>query len=174
MASKKPVVTFKASRDGGAKSYNVIKTFNAIYPQLRWVKFREIRGMTNEEYAAALKESAFYLHLDEISSWGTAPIEAFLCKTLVAGWDGVGGREYMNSDNSWLAPNGDIFGAAVALGDLVEAWIRKDIKDECWQSMRAATEIYTRKAERDSVIRAHTEYREERIKEVQSFIDGMS
>lgn len=170
MASKKPVVCFKRSRDG-IKGYNVIKTFIALYPQLRFVSFKEIVDMTNEEYAEALKDSAFYLHMDEISSWGTAPIEAFRCKTLVAGWDGVGGREYMNKDNCWLAPNGDIFSLAIALGNMIEAWLLDDISKKMWKSMEAATLMYSKDAEKDSILKAHNEYREERIEEISSVIE---
>lgn len=165
MASKKPIICFKNSRDG-IKGYNVIKTFISLYPQLRFVSFKEIAGMTNEDYAIALKEAAFYLHLDEISSWGTAPIEAFMCKTLVAGWDGVGGREYMNKDNCWLAPNGDIFSLAVSIGNMIEAWLLDDVTKKTWKAMEAATMMYSNEAERDSILKAHNEYREERIAEI--------
>jgi len=135
MTDKKLQVAFIPSRDGGLKSYNVIKTFYALFPHFRFVQFAEIRGLPKEEYAKLLRESAFYVHFDEFSSWGTAPIEAFLSKTLVAGWDGVGGREYMNTNNMWVVPNGDILRLALAMGNMIEAYIMNEIKPETWEAM---------------------------------------
>jgi len=170
MTDKKLQISFIPSRDGGLKSYNVIKTFYALFPHLRFIQFKEIKGLSREDYASALRESAFYAHFDEFSSWGTAPIEAWLSKCLLVGWDGVGGREYMSGDNSWLAPNGDIFRVALVMGKMVEAYIMNDIPQKIWDSMEAATMLYSPEAEKDSIIRVHNEYREDRIKELEHLI----
>ena len=159
-------VAFIPSRDGGTKAHNVIKTFHALHPHLRAVSFVEARGLPRDDYAALLRESAFYLHVDEASSWGTAPIEAFLSHCLVAGWDGVGGREFLSDHNAWLADNGDIMGLARALGRLVEAYLHGSIAPSVWEQMQAATRRYTLEAERDSVLQAHLELRQERLAEL--------
>jgi hypothetical protein len=167
MTDKKMQVAFIPSRDGGTKSYNVIKTFYALYPHFKFVQFAEIKGLPRDDYASLLRESAFFVHFDEYSSWGTAPIEAFLSKTLVAGWDGVGGREYMTTDNMWIVPNGDILRLAMAMGNMIEAFMTDDIKEDTWKHMATACENYSMESEKDSIITAHSEYREERLVEIQ-------
>jgi hypothetical protein len=171
MVDKKLQVAFIPSRDGGTKSYNVIKTFYALFPHFRFVQFAEVRGLAKDDYAKLLRESAFFVHFDEISSWGTAPIEAFLSKTLVAGWDGVGGREYMTTDNMWIVPNGDILRLAMAIGNMVETFTMDDIRPEMWMAMENACTNYSEESERDSIITAHNEYRQERIAEIQGLRD---
>jgi hypothetical protein len=168
LEDKKPVVSFVNNRDP-MKAHNVIKTFYAIFPHFRWIQFNELKDLSNEDYSAAIRESAFYIHFDEVSSWGTAPIEAYLSKTLVAGWDGVGGKEYMTNDNIWLAPNGDIFRLAIAIGQMIETWLLGEVKDETWSAMEKATLMYTKEEEKDSIVKAHTEYRDERMEEIERF-----
>lgn len=169
---KKLQVAFIPSRfDNGTKSANVIKTFFSLYPFLRFIEFKQVGGMTNEQYAELLRESAFYVHFDEYSSWGTAPIEAYLSKCLVAGWDGFGGREYMNPDNTWVVPNGDILRLAMAIGNMIETYLMDDVKDKTYQEMEAATMLYTREAEKDSILKTHNEYREERVKELEKYLE---
>jgi len=166
MTDKKMQVAFIPSRDGGLKSYNVIKTFYAMFPHFRFIQFAEVRNLPRDDYARLLRESAFFIHFDEFSSWGTAPIEAFLSKTLVAGWDGFGGREYMNTDNMWVVPNGDILRLAMALGNMIETFMMDDIRPETWTAMETACENYSETSEKDSIIRTHNEYRQERIEEI--------
>lgn len=171
LSGKKLEVAFIPSRDGGTKSYNVIKTFFALFPYFKFIKFREVKGLSKEEYAQTLRECAFYVHFDEYSSWGTAPIEAYLSKCLVAGWDGVGGREYMNTKNTWLVPNGDIMRLALAIGNMVETYIMHDITEERYQEMENATLNYSLDSEKDSIIRAHNEYRDERVSELKQMAE---
>jgi hypothetical protein len=166
MTDKKMQVAFIPSRGDGQKAHNVIKTFYALFPHFKFVQFAEIRGLAKDDYAQLLRESAFFAHFDEYSSWGTAPIEAYLSKTLVAGWDGVGGREYMNTDNMWIVPNGDILRLAMALGNMVETYMTDEIRPETWEAMEVATVNYSAESEKDSIVTAHNEYRDERLIEI--------
>jgi len=167
MTDKKMQVAFIPSRDGGTKAHNVIKTFYALFPHFRFIQFAEIKDLSKDEYAKLIRDSSFFCHFDEYSSWGTAPIEAFLSKTLVAGWDGVGGREYMNTKNCWVVPNGDILRLAMALGNLIETSMTDGITDENWEAMAIACENYSKESEKDSIIQAHNEYRDERLIDIE-------
>jgi hypothetical protein len=101
---------------------------------------------------------------------GTAPIEAFLSDTLVAGWDGVGGREYMSPDNMWIVPNGDVIRLAMAIGNMVESYILDNVDPKIYESMKAATQLYTKETEKDSIIETHNGWRNERIEEMNRLI----
>jgi hypothetical protein len=182
---KLPIVAFYPSRDGGMKSSNVIKTFYLLFPHFKWIQFRQMGGLETEDYAKALRNAVFYAHFDEYSSWGTAPIEAWRSGCLVAGWDGVGGTEYMRPvnlglkdgdeqrGNTWLAPNGDIVKAALIIGNMIEQWTTGDIDPRIVRNAMIACENYTVEAERDSILQAHNEYRDERIYELTKFIEHM-
>jgi len=174
MTDKKMQVAFIPSRDGGMKAYNVIKTFYAMFPHFRFIQFAEVKGLPRDDYAQLLRESAFFVHFDEVSSWGTAPIEAFLSKTLVAGWDGVGGREYMTTDNMWIVPNGDIIRLAMAIGNMIETFMTDEIGEEKYSAMEAACINYSAESELDSIITTHNEYRSERIVEIEKLREMVS
>jgi hypothetical protein len=170
LEQKKLQVAFVPSRDGGTKAYNVIKTVYALFPHLRFIRFFEMKGLGKEDYAQVLRESAFYVQFDEYTSWGTAPLEAFLAKCIVAGWDGVGGREYMNTDNMWIVPNGDILRLALAIGNMIETYMMDEIPEKTYEEMEKATLLYTRETERDSIITAHNEWRAERVRDIERLI----
>lgn len=171
MINKKMQIAFIPSRDGGMKAYNIIKTFYALFPYYRFIRFVEVKGMSRDDYAKVLRESAFYVHFDEHSSWGTAPLEAFLSKCLVAGWDGVGGREYMNTDNMWIVPNGDVLRLAMAIGNMIETYISDEIPEKTWKEMEKATLLYTREQEKDSIITVHNNWKKQRLEELNRFME---
>lgn len=172
ITDKKMQIAFIKSRGDGQKSYNVIKTFYALFPYFRFIKFVELAGMDKDTFAQAMRESQFYVHFDEASSLGTAPIEAWRSGCLVAGWDGVGGREFMNPVNSWLAPNGDIIRLALAIGNMIETFIMNSVSNETLASMEEACERYTVEIERESILKIHSEYTEERIKEIKFLMES--
>lgn len=163
------VVAFQPSRDGGAKSYNAIKTFYAIFPHLKFVQFKELKGLTLEQYAQEMKNSTFYVHFDEFCGWGTAPLEAFNCKNYVTGWDGIGTTDYFSQDNGWVVRNGDILAIASTIGRMIEEFIMNSAKEKD-RGMEQATMIYTKDQELDSTLKVHNEYREERIEELENIL----
>ena len=126
--------------------------------------------MDKDTFATAMRESQFYAHFDETSSLGTAPIEAWRSGCLVAGWDGVGGREFMNPQNTWLAPNGDIVRLALAMGNMIESFLMNSVSSESVDSMEEACNRYTVEAERESILKVHEEYTNDRIKEMKLLI----
>ena len=166
MLDKKPVIAFIPSRGDGVKGINVIKTFYALYPQFKWVQFKQCTGMSNEEYAETIRECAFFLHMDEMSSWGTAPIEAFNSGTLVAGWDGYGGQEYMDDENTYLAMNGNIFDLARAINDMVSDWVNLSVPAERYVAMSDAADLYSSEREKSSITEVYEKIRLDRIEEL--------
>ena len=166
VSDKRMQMAFIPSRDGGAKAHNVIKTFYALFPHLRFINFIELKGMDKDQFASAMRESQFYVHFDEHSSMGTAPLEAWLSDCLVAGWDGVGGREFMSDKNTWLAPNGDVVRLALAMGHMVETHLTDGVTDEMKADIREQCERYTVETERASVIEAHAAWKAERIEQI--------
>jgi exonuclease III len=55
---------------------NLIKSFYAKFPQYRWITFRDLRGLSEEEFAEAMKDSFLSIWIDQSSSYGTFPLES--------------------------------------------------------------------------------------------------
>ena len=170
-SDKMPMVAFSASRgpENKLKTYNIIKTFYAFYPHLKWVRFQELVGLDREEFAERLAMCAFHLYTDDIAGFGTAPLEAMACGTHTVGWASFGGKEYMNNDNGFWCNNGDIFQTAEILGIAIDKWLNGDMDTpELQEEYENTLSKYTTEGENENIINILNEYKDERIKELES------
>jgi len=79
----KPIVSVhtRDQRD----TMKIIKTFYLKYPQFRWITFRDMRGLSEWEFATILKDSFVSVWVDDISGFGTYPLESMKTGTPVIG-----------------------------------------------------------------------------------------
>jgi glycosyltransferase involved in cell wall biosynthesis len=171
MSDKMPMVAFSASRgpENKLKTYNIIKTFYAFYPHLKWIRFQELEGMDREQFAERLSSCAFYLYTDDIAGFGTAPLEAMACGTHTIGWASFGGKEYMTNENGFWCNNGDIFQTAEILGVAIDKWLNGEMDSEAVQEKYEETlSKYTTEGEKENIITILNQYKDERIKELES------
>jgi len=172
ITEKFPKIAFMPGRtqDAVLKTYNVIKTFYAFYPQYRWIRFDELKGLSKEDFANRVAESAMVLYTDEIAGFGTLPLEAMACNTHVIGWTPLGGKEYMNATNGFWAHNGEIFQLAELLGIAVERYLTGLLDEPAVQEEYDKTlERYTPEKEQESILNIYTQYKNERIAELSNF-----
>lgn len=171
VTDKFPKIAFMPGRSQDAliKTYNVIKTFYSFYPQFRWIRFDELKGLSKEEFAERLGSSSICLYTDEIAGFGTMPLEAMAMGTHVVGWTPLGGKEYMNADNGFWAANGDVFQLAELLGIAVEKMVTGQLDSEDIQKQYEITlSKYTEETEKNSIVKTFNEYKNERIQELQT------
>ncbi len=172
VSDKLPMVAFTANRgpENKLKTYNIIKTFYAFYPHLKWVRFQELEGMDREQFAERLSSCAFYLYTDDIAGFGTAPLEAMACGTHTVGWASFGGKEYMTNENGFWCNNGDIFQTAEILGIAIDKWLNGEMDNtEIQNKYEETLSKYTVEGEKNNIIKLLNEYKDERIKELESF-----
>lgn len=171
ITAKNPVVAFMAGRTSDAvlKTYNVIKTFYLFYPQYKWIRFDELKGLSKEDYAERLGNAAIALYTDEIAGFGTFPLEAMAVGTHVVGWTPVGGKEYMNANNGFWAMNGDVFQLAELLGHAIEKWLTGKLDaPEVDAAYEATLTKYTAEQETQTILNIYTQYKQERAAELRS------
>lgn len=172
VSDKLPMVAFSASRgpENKLKTYNIIKTFYAFYPHLKWIRFQELEGMDREQFAERLASCAFYLYTDDIAGFGTAPLEAMACGTHTIGWASFGGKEYMTNENGFWCNNGDIFQTAEILGIAIDKWLNGEMDSPLIQENYEKTlSKYTTEGEKENITNLLNEYKDERIKELESY-----
>jgi glycosyltransferase involved in cell wall biosynthesis len=171
ISDKLPMVAFSTSRgpENKLKTYNIIKTFYAFYPHLKWIRFQELEGMDREQFAERLGSCAFYLYTDDIAGFGTAPLEAMACGTHTVGWAAFGGKEYMSNENGFWCNNGDIFQTAEILGIAIDKWLNGDMDGGEIQGVYEDTlSKYTVEGEKENILNLLNQYKDERIKELES------
>lgn len=169
---KVPKIAFMPGRSQEAtlKTFNVIKTFYCFYPQYRWVRFDELRGLEKNEFANRLAESALALYTDEIAGFGTLPLEAMACGTHVVGWTPLGGKEYINPRNGFWAHNGEVFQLAELIGIALETYLTSKLDSpEITAEYEQTLERYTQEKEQEMILNIYNEYKNERIAEFQQF-----
>ena len=63
----------------------IVKPFFWQYPAYSWVAFRDLRGLSRESFAEALKEAAITIWADDTTDFGYVPLEAMKAGSLVVG-----------------------------------------------------------------------------------------
>jgi hypothetical protein len=63
----------------------IVKPFFWQYPLYQWVAFRDLRGLSREEFSQALQEAAITVWADDSTDFGYTPLEAMKCGSIVVG-----------------------------------------------------------------------------------------
>ena len=127
----KPIVAVHAreQRDG----LNFIKTFYLKYPQFRWVTFRDLRGLTEKEFANGLKDCFLSIWIDPTSAFGTFPLESMKVGVPVIGQVPNLVPSWMKEENGiWLENPTQL---ADITADFVQNWIEDNIKPELFDEI---------------------------------------
>lgn len=93
--------------------------FGHSHPEFRDVEWLLLESKTEPEIAAALGESTVFLSLSRLEGFGLTPIEAMASGCVVAGFTGIGGREYATSANGFWADEDDFPGCLRQLAEAI-------------------------------------------------------
>ena len=159
---KKPIVAImtRDQRD----TVKIFKNFYIKYPHLKWITFRDMRGMSKDVFAEALKESCVAVWVDDIAGFGTFPIESMACGTPVIG-------KLPNLANGWVTEkNGIWVDNTVIIPDLLsqylQSWLEDSVPSDIFSEMDETVGNFTTNIMRDSVESVYTELFENREKEI--------
>jgi hypothetical protein len=112
---------------------NLIKTFYSKFPQYRWLTFRDLRGLTEAEFAESMKESFVSIWVDQTSSYGTFPLESMKMGIPVIGLVPDHTPSWMNEDNGLWINNKTII--ADVLSDFIQNWLEDNLNPELFENM---------------------------------------
>lgn len=159
---KKPIISI-LTRDQ-RETVKIFKTFYLKYPHLKWVTFRDMRGMTKEVFSSALQESCLSVWVDDISAFGTFPLESMACDTPVIG-------KVPNLPNGWITEkNGMWVDNSVIIPDLVaqyiQSWLEDAVPSEIFSEMEETVKKYDVKSMKKEIKKVYKELFESRKKEI--------
>lgn len=95
------------------------KAFERMWPQYADLPWFSLHGANEDKVARHMNESMIFLSLSWREGLGLPPLEAMASGCLVAGFTGLGGREYATADNGLWVAEDDLFAAAAALGEAI-------------------------------------------------------
>jgi len=129
---------------------NLIKTFYLKFPQYRWFTFRDLRGLSQKEFANSLKECFLSVWIDNESGFGTFPLESMASDVPVIGKIPNLKPEWMTEDNGvWISDSTLI---TDFIADFIQNWLEDAINPELYEHMRNTVKKYTNKQEFESKI----------------------
>ena len=113
---------------------NLIKSFYAKFPQYRWFTFRDLRGLSEQEFAEAMKDSFVSVWIDQYSSYGTFPLESMKMNIPVIGLVPDIVPTWMNEDNGVWINNKTI--VTDVISDFIQNWLEYNINPALYENMK--------------------------------------
>jgi hypothetical protein len=149
---------------------NLIKSFYIKFPQYRWITFRDLRGLSEVEFADAMKDSFVSIWVDQTSSFGTFPLESMKMGIPVLGLVPDITPSWMNEDNGLWVNNKTII--IDVLSDFIQNWLEDNLNPTLFEQMEKTMEtISTVEKFENDTIKLFSEIFEKRIT---SFEDQLS
>jgi hypothetical protein len=137
----KPIISIhtRDTRD----TAKIIKTFYLKYPQYRWITFRDMRGIKQEDFSKFLKESFVSVWVDNESGFGTFPLESMITGTPVIGKVPNMKPDWMTEENGiWTYQFNEIVDI---IANFVQNWLEDNISEELYTNMATQGEKYNDK-----------------------------
>lgn len=119
---------------------NIIKSFYLKYPQYRWFTFRDLRGLSEKEFAKSLKDCFLSVWIDDESAFGTFPLESMASAVPVIGKIPNLQPDWMNEDNGIWVDNKILIVDVIA--DFIQNWLEDAINQKLYDSMELTAQKY--------------------------------
>jgi hypothetical protein len=151
----KPIISIhtRDQRD----TMKIIKAFYLKFPQFRWITFRDMRGLSQKQFAEYLKDSFVSVWVDDTSSFGTFPIESMASRTPVIG-------KVPNMKPDWMSENNGIWTYELnqmvdIIAEFIQNWLEDNINEELYKNgLETASKFQNRKEFESMVISTFESY----------------
>lgn len=128
----KPIITVH-TRDP-RDTANIIKTFYIKFPQYRWFTFRDMRNLSEKDFAKGLETSCLSVWVDEISGYGTFPLESMKCNVPVLGLVPNLLPEWITEENGlWVNNKTQIVDF---IADYLQNWLEDNVNENLFTEMK--------------------------------------
>ena len=167
----KPIISIhtRDQRD----TMKLIKSFYLKYPQFRWITFRDMRGLSQEEFVTNLQESFVSVWIDDISGFGTYPLESMACGTPVIGKVPNMKPEWMSDTNGvWTY---EINNMVDIVAEYTQNWLEDNISEQLYTSGLETASTYQNMTEFESeVVSTFSTYLSVRLENFQTQLDKLT
>ena len=167
----KPIVTIHSREQ--RESINIIKAFYQKFPQFRWISFRDMRALPEEEFANSLKESMLSVWIDPTSGFGTYPLESMKLGVAVIGKVPNLVPEWMDEKNGiWVE---DSIKLVDYIADFIQNWLEDNISEDLYNTAFETAKKYSDKNEFETkVIKLFESYSNARISNFESELNKLT
>jgi hypothetical protein len=173
---KQPIINV-VSRDP-MMGRRIIKEFYLKNPLYRFITFKELRGISRVDYAKSLKEGFLTIWLDEISGFGTTPIEAMKCGSVVLGklpnlipnWieeNDENGNVGLKNNGVWVSSDIEIADLA---GTLTKLFLEDSIPSDLTHNMCETGNSFNKELSLGELDMAFNKLTHDRVNELENLI----
>ena len=124
----------------------------------RWVTFRDLRGLSKEFTAEALREAAITIWVDDKTDFGTNLIEAVKCGGIVI-------AKVPNQIQDWMIEDGELTKSILWFNELdevprllpsvVHSWITDSVPEEVYKNQDSITPLFTEEIQTLEIIECY-------------------
>jgi hypothetical protein len=136
----------------------IVKIFFQKYPHYQFITFRDMSGMPRKDFAKELAQSFLGVWVDELSSFGTFPLECMKCNTPVIGKIPRMVPEWMGSiddkGNLQLNDNGIWTANLNAIPDIIATMVGLYLEDSIPQNIKDGINEYKNKYTTEETIQS--------------------
>jgi len=106
--------------------------FRHNYPEFRDIEWRPLDGVSEQDIADGLGGASVFLALHRLASQPLTGLEAMASGCVVAGFTGIGGREYARPENGFWADEDDFPGCIRQLAEAVRLSRESGVRREAY------------------------------------------
>lgn len=160
----------------------ITKSFYLQYPMYKWLSFKELRGLSRQNFATELSKCCLAVWVDDVAGFGTFPIEAIECNTPVIGKIPNSAPEWMESTdeegNTTLKYNGIWTNSIVNIPDLIatymKVWLEDSVPQELFDGMNETKGLYSEDKQVSKIESVYGSLVQNRIDEFKNIINSLS
>ena len=176
---KTPVVTIHTRNQGDAAK--IAKSFYLQYPIYKWVTFKELRGLSREQFAFELGKSCLSVWIDDTAGFGTFPLEAIESNTPVIGKIPNLIPEWMEtkdeSGNLNIRNNGVWTNTTINIPELIatylKVWLEDSVPSDLIDGIKESQGLYTPEKQKTEVEKVYHGLVENRKIELNNILDNL-
>lgn len=152
----------------------LIKPFYWKYPEFKWVTFRDLSGMSKENFANSLREGCITIWMDENASFGYSAIEAMKSGNVVFGLLPKEPKEWMLDENGKLSDCciwfDDIKKMHQNLAVVIRSFLKDSIPGTVFAAQERAKNLYSEEKTKKEILAYVKAQFDERKKTFEEFI----
>lgn len=176
---KIPVVSILTRNQGDATK--IAKSFYLQFPIYKWITFKELRGLSREQFATELGKSCLAVWIDDQSGFGTFPIEAIECNTPVIGKIPNMIPEWMESvDENGIVnikQNGIWTNTTLNVPELIatylKVWLEDSVPSDLTDAINESKGLYTSENQFKRATEVYSKLQENRINELKISLENL-
>lgn len=154
---KIPLIAIHTRNQGDAAK--IAKSFYLQFPVYKWITFKELRGLPRKQFATELGKACLAVWIDDISGFGTFPLEAIECETPVIGKMPNLIPEWMETrdddGNLSIKNNGVWTNTTINIPELIatymKVWLEDSVPTELINGIKDSKGLYTPDKQKEKI-----------------------